>query len=384
MSFNSLIFSILFVFLSFKYVPMKIFKYFSIFLFLIVVSCVSTTNNDVFEEPQESKFAIAIHGGAGTILKSQMSDSLETAYTEVLSSAVQAGHNVLSNGGSALDAVEASINILEDSPLFNAGKGAVFTHDQTNELDASIMDGATLNAGAVAGVKHIKNPINLARSIMDASPHVFMYGEGAEAFAKEQGFALVGQEYFYTQSRFDHLMRVQAAEEQTATASGKRANSTNDDIVFFDPILKASKFGTVGCVALDKDGNLAAGTSTGGMTNKRFGRIGDAPVIGSGTYANNASCAVSATGWGEYFIRGVVAHDIAAMMEYGGLDLVKATSLVIDKKIPELGGDGGVIAMDRQGNISMRFNTPGMYRAQIDVNGALQVGIYKSDTLLTK
>jgi beta-aspartyl-peptidase (threonine type) len=351
---------------------MKIFKLFSIFLFLIVFSCVSSTKNDNFEAAKTPKFAIAIHGGAGTILKSQMSDSLEKAYSEVLARAVQSGHNVLSKGGSALDAVEASINILEDSPLFNAGKGAVFTHDRTNELDASIMDGSSLNAGAVAGVKHIKNPINLARSVMEASPHVFMYGEGAEAFAQDQGFTMVDQDYFFTQSRFDHLMRVQKAQEPTSAA------------VFYDPILKDSKFGTVGCVALDKEGNLAAGTSTGGMTNKRFGRIGDAPVIGAGTYANNKSCAVSATGWGEYFIRGVVAHDIAAMMEYGGLDLATATSVVIDKKIPELGGDGGVIAMDNQGEISMRFNTEGMYRAQIGVDGQLKVGIYKSDALLTK
>ena len=364
---------------------MKFFQFFSIFLFLIAFSCVSSTKNDVFETPESAKFAIAIHGGAGTILKSQMSDSLEAAYTEVLTMAVRAGHQVLSSGGSAIDAVGVSINILEDSPLFNAGKGAVFTHDGTNELDASIMDGATLNAGAVAGVTHIKNPIDLARSVMEQSPHVFMYGDGAEIFAQEQGFNLVDQSYFFTQGRFDHLQRVKAAQEQVsienhpANAGHMQAMSS-----FFDPFLKASKYGTVGCVALDKNGNLAAGTSTGGMTDKRFGRIGDAPVIGAGTYANNQSCAVSATGWGEYFIRGVVAHDIAAMMQYGGLGLEQATSKVIDQKIPELGGDGGVIAMDRQGNISMRFNTPGMYRAQIDTDGALKVGIYKSDTLLTK
>ena len=363
---------------------MKIFKFFPIFLFLIVFSCVSSTKNDYFEGQNLPKFAIAIHGGAGTILKTQMSDSLEAAYIEILSKAVTAGHDILSKGGSALDAVGVSINILEDSPLFNAGKGAVFTHDQTNELDASIMDGATLNAGAVAGVMHIKNPIDLARSVMDNSPHVFMYGEGAEAFAKDQGFNMVEQDYFYTQTRYEHLMRVKATEEQNSTLFEKEILPNNPAEMFFDPILKASKYGTVGCVALDQNGNLAAGTSTGGMTNKQFGRIGDAPVIGAGTYANNQSCAVSATGWGEYFIRGVVAHDISAMMQYGGFDLEQSTSTVIDKKIPELGGDGGVIAMDKHGNISMRFNTPGMYRAQIDTNGLLKVGIYKSDTLLTK
>ena len=382
--FNSLILKFLLVLLRSQSTRMKNFKFFSIFLYLIVFSCVSSTKNNNSESQNQPKFAIAIHGGAGTILKSQMSDSLEAAYIEVLSKAVSAGHDILSKGGSALDAVGASINILEDSPLFNAGKGAVFTHDQTNELDASIMDGATLNAGAVAGVMHIKNPIDLARSVMDNSPHVFMYGQGAEAFAKDQGFALVEQDYFYTQSRYDHLMRVKAAEEQHSLLLDKKSPMNNQAEMFFDPILKASKYGTVGCVALDQNGNLAAGTSTGGMTNKQFGRIGDAPVIGAGTYANNQSCAVSATGWGEYFIRGVVAHDISAMMQYGGFDLEQSTSTVIDKKIPELGGDGGVIAMDKHGNISMRFNTPGMYRAQIDSNGALKVGIYKSDTLLTK
>jgi L-asparaginase / beta-aspartyl-peptidase len=382
--FNSLILRFLLVLLRSQSTRMKNFKFFSIFLYLIVFSCVSSTKNNNSESQNQPKFAIAIHGGAGTILKSQMSDSLEAAYIEVLSKAVSAGHDILSKGGSALDAVGASINILEDSPLFNAGKGAVFTHDQTNELDASIMDGATLNAGAVAGVMHIKNPIDLARSVMDNSPHVFMYGQGAEAFAKDQGFALVEQDYFYTQSRYDHLMRVKAAEEQHSLLLDKKSPMNNQAEMFFDPILKASKYGTVGCVALDQNGNLAAGTSTGGMTNKQFGRIGDAPVIGAGTYANNQSCAVSATGWGEYFIRGVVAHDISAMMQYGGFDLEQSTSTVIDKKIPELGGDGGVIAMDKHGNISMRFNTPGMYRAQIDSNGALKVGIYKSDTLLTK
>ena len=363
---------------------MKIFKFFSIFLSFIAFSCVSSVKNDNSDSQKTQKFAIAIHGGAGTILKSQMSDSLESAYTAVLTKAVEAGHKLLEQGGSALDAVGASINILEDSPLFNAGKGAVFTNDQTNELDASIMDGATLNAGAVAGVMHIKNPIDLARSVMEQSPHVFMYGEGAETFAKEQGFPMLSQEYFYTQGRFDHLKRVQSAQDQASVNDKKETFLSDEASLFFDPVLKNSKFGTVGCVALDKKGNLAAGTSTGGMTNKRFGRIGDAPVIGAGTYANNSSCAVSATGWGEYFIRGVVAHDIAAMMQYGGMNLAEATSLVIDKKIPELGGDGGVIAMDQSGNISMRFNTAGMYRAQIGADGQLKVGIYKSDGVLTK
>ena len=349
---------------------MKNFTFFSIFLSFIAFSCISSNKTGDLEVSQTPKFAIAIHGGAGTILKNAMSDSLETAYVNVLSQAVRAGHHILASGGSAIDAVGVSINILEDSPLFNAGKGAVFTNDQTNELDASIMDGSTLNAGAVAGVTQIKNPIDLARSVMEQSPHVFMYGDGAETFALEQGFTLVDPDYFYTQRRLDHLKRVQDAEKDVST--------------FYDPVLKGAKYGTVGCVALDQNGNIAAGTSTGGMTNKRFGRIGDAPMIGAGTYANNKSCAVSATGWGEYFIRGVAAYDIAAMMEYGGFDLDRAAKEVIDHKIPDLGGDGGVIGIDALGNISMRFNTPGMYRAQIDTSGKMKVGIYKSDTLLTK
>ena len=364
---------------------MIFFKNFSIFLPFIAFSCVSSIKNEVYETSNHQDFAIAIHGGAGTILKKNMSDSLEQAYLNVLSQAALAGHQILKNGGSSLDAVQASINLMEDSPLFNAGKGAVFTNDGHNELDASIMDGASLNAGAIAGVKQVKNPIDLARLVMDHSEHVFMYGEGAEAFACEQGMDLIDQSYFFTQRRYDHLIQIQQAQEASASNSpNARGPISPNQSPFYDPILKNAKFGTVGCVALDQFGNLAAGTSTGGMTNKRFGRIGDAPVIGAGTYANNQSCAVSATGWGEYFIRGVVAHDIAAMMEYGGYTLEQAASQVIDKKIPKMGGDGGIIAMDHDGRISMKFNTPGMYRAQIDTKGKLKVGIYKSDALLTK
>lgn len=315
-----------------------------------------------------NEFAIVIHGGAGTILKENMTPEDEAAYKEKLEEAIRVGHDILKNGGSSLDAVEHTINVLENSPLFNAGKGAVFTHEGANELDASIMDGKTLDAGAVAGVKTIKNPINLARSVMENSPHVMLSGAGAEEFAKEQDLEIVDPSYFYTDKRHEALRRVKAAEDQ---------KSARDKSAFYDPFIKDSKFGTVGCVALDKNGNLAAGTSTGGMTNKRWGRIGDAPIIGAGTYANNATCAVSSTGWGEYFIRAMVAYDISALMDYKGLSLQEAAREVIQKKIPDLGGDGGIIAVDKNGNMVMEFNTKGMYRATMDASGDLNVAIYK-------
>lgn len=313
-------------------------------------------------------FAIVIHGGAGTILKKNMTAEDEAAYKAKLEEAISVGHDILKNGGSSMDAVQHTINVLEDSPLFNAGKGAVFTYEETNELDASIMDGSNLNAGAVAGVKTVKNPINLAREIMEHSPHVMLSGKGAEQFAKEQGIELVDPSYFYTDKRFEGLKKVKASE-----------NAPNDHkSAFYDVTIKDSKFGTVGCVALDKSGNLAAGTSTGGMTNKRWGRIGDAPIIGAGTYANNATCAVSSTGWGEYFIRAMVAYDISALMAYKGLSLREAAREVIQKKVPELGGDGGIIAVDKNGNMVAEFNTEGMYRATMDAQGNLEIGIYKN------
>lgn len=320
-------------------------------------------------EYQPGSFGIVIHGGAGTILKENMSDSLEQAYREKLTEAIARGHVILASGGTSMDAVTATINIMEDSPLFNAGKGAVFTHDETNELDASVMDGATLNAGAISGVTRIKNPIDLARAVMDQSEHVMLSSTGAEQFAQEQGFELVDPKYFYTERRFKSLQRIKKRATTELDHDGKTA--------FVDPYIKASKFGTVGCVALDRSGNLAAGTSTGGMTNKRYNRIGDAPIIGAGTYANNASCAVSSTGWGEYFIRAMVAHDIAALMEYKGMSIQEAAEEVIQKKVPALGGDGGIVAIDRGGNIAMEFNTAGMYRAHMNAEGELTVKIYK-------
>lgn len=310
---------------------------------------------------------MVIHGGAGTILKENMSPEKEILYRKTLENAIQRGYDMLKAGKSSLDAVEASIHILEDSPLFNAGKGAVFTHDGKNELDASIMEGKTLSAGAVAGVTTIKNPISAARAVMERSGHVMMVGKGAEAFAKEVGIEVVDPKYFWTQERWDGLQ--QALKDDSARAvldhGSKALSSQNID----------NKFGTVGAVALDLQGNLAAGTSTGGMTNKKYGRIGDSPIIGAGTYANNETVGVSCTGWGEFYIRNVAAYDVSALMEYKGLSIVDASKVVIDK-IGKMGGDGGLIALDKNGNIAMPFNTAGMYRATITENGKIDVQIY--------
>lgn len=348
-------------------------KIFLVLSVLLAVSCNNKTEVDRTETPSEEKdtipnFGIVIHGGAGTILKENMTDSLEQAYRAKLEEAIRTGHEILANGGTALEAVQRTINIMEDSPLFNAGKGAVFTNAGTNELDASIMDGETLNAGAVAGVTTVKNPINLAYEVMVNSEHVMLGGKGAEEFAQQQDIEIVDPQYFYTENRYKSLQRIRDKEKTELDHDGKTA--------FTDPFIKDSKFGTVGCAALDKNGNLAAGTSTGGMTNKRWGRIGDAPIIGAGTYANNATCAVSSTGWGEFFIRGMVAHDISALMEYKGLSLQEAARKVIQEKIPALGGDGGIVAIDHEGNVAMEFNTAGMYRAKMNRNGELEIGIY--------
>lgn len=311
-------------------------------------------------QEKTSDVAIVIHGGAGTIQPENMTDSLRLVYENKLEEAITAGHKILKSGGSAIDAVQTSINIMEDSPLFNAGKGAVFTHDEKNSLDASIMNGKTLDAGAIAGVTNVKNPINLADEVMKNSPHVLLSGEGAETFAKKQKLEIVDPPYFFTQNRYDALQRAKAKNKSS----------------YYDPHIDETKYGTVGCVALDQNGNLAAGTSTGGMTNKKWGRIGDSPIIGAGTYANNKTCAVSSTGWGEYFMRGVVAYDISAQMEYAGKSLSEASKNVI-QKLEDLGGNGGVIALDRNGNISMKFNTAGMYRASIDSQENLEVKMYR-------
>lgn len=322
--------------------------------------------------------AIAIHGGAGTITKSSMTPEVEKQYRDELTEALLAGYTVLKNGGSSLDAIESAIHVMEDSPLFNAGKGAVFTHEGTNELDAAIMDGSTLKAGAVAGLKHIKNPISLARLVMEKSPHVMMVGSGAESFALSQGMDTVPQSYFYTERRWQSLQRA-LEEDKKLEDSLKRGKKINE--LLPSPETPGHKYGTVGCVALDNRGMLAAGTSTGGLTDKRYGRVGDSPIIGAGTYANNATCAVSATGTGEYFIRSVVAHDISALMEYKGMSVQDAADEVVMKKLVAMQGDGGVIAMDHNGNIAMPFNTEGMYRAYINKDGKPVVLIYKDETV---
>ena len=321
---------------------------------------------------KEVPFAIAIHGGAGTIEKARFTPEKEAAYRAKLTESVEAGYAILEKGGTSLDALTASINILENSPFFNAGKGAVYTHDETHEMDASIMDGKNRQAGAVAGVKHIENPINLARLVMDESVHVMLSGVGAETFAKSQGVALVDNTMFDTDHRYKSLQRAKAKME--------KAKQQNKDYQAAHQSLDVEyKVGTVGAVALDKFGNIAAGTSTGGMTNKRYGRIGDSPVIGAGTFADNASCAVSATGHGEYFIRYNVAADICARVQYQGKSIEQAGKEVIHGVLMPIGGTGGVIIIDTQGNISLPFNTKGMYRASKSANQATYVGIFKDD-----
>ncbi len=336
---------------------------------LLLVNCTNPKEPKTDKPQKTNEFALVIHGGAGTILKKNMTPEKEKAYKEKLEEAINVGHNILKNGGKSIDAVEQTIHVLENSPLFNAGKGAVFTHEETNELDASIMTGSDLNAGSVAGVTDIKNPITLARKVMENSEHVMLSGKGASIFAKEQGIEIVDPKYFFTENRFNSLQRVKEKMKAELDHDGKSA--------FYDPIIKDSKFGTVGCVALDKDGNITAGTSTGGMTNKRWNRIGDAPIIGSGTYANNATCGVSSTGWGEYFIRAQVAHDISALMNYKGLSLKEAAREVIQNKLTKLGGTGGIIAVDKNGNMVFEFNTAGMYRASMNDKGEVDIKIYK-------
>lgn len=307
------------------------------------------------------KFAIAIHGGAGTLIKGKITPKKEENYKAVLDKALESGYLVLENGGTALDAVETAVKHLEDSPLFNAGKGSVFTNNGTHEMDASIMDGETLDAGAVSLITGIKNPVSLAREVMDKTEHVFLAGEGAMRFAKSLGYPVEKPDYFYDEFRYQQWQHIKDSDKFQLDHSLK----------------KDEKFGTVGAVACDKSGNLAAATSTGGMTNKRWGRIGDSPMVGAGTYANNKTCAVSCTGSGEFFIRGVVAYDVSCLMEYKGMSLAKAASEVINDRILKIGGDGGLIAVDTKGNVSMPFNTEGMYRAFKTSEAEKLVAIYK-------
>lgn len=324
------------------------------------------------QSPQNPRLGFVIHGGAGVIRRGDLSPEKEKEYRAKLEEALLAGYKALQAGKSSLDAVETAIKILEDSPLFNAGKGAVFTADGKNELDAAIMDGKTQNAGAVAGLHHVKNPIVLARAVMEKSEHVMMIGDGAETFAREMNIELVDEKYFWTQPRWDSLQKIIKEEQEKA-----REKSKNEEKKVSQRELPYNKFGTVGAVALDKDGNLAAGTSTGGMTYKKYGRVGDVPIIGAGTYANNDTCAVSATGWGEFFIRLSVAKDISAMIEYRALPVQNAADAVIHTKLQNLGGDGGVIALDKFGNIGISFNSEGMYRGYINSEGKPVIEIYK-------
>jgi beta-aspartyl-peptidase (threonine type) len=318
-------------------------KYLSFILSVILTSCAVNNSND---------FVLVIHGGCGNITPESIPEESRKSYTDVLLRALDTGYVLLKNGRSSVDAVEAAIIIMENSPLFNAGKGAVFTHEGKNELDASIMDGSTMKAGAVAAVGDIRNPISAARKVMEESEHVLLCGAGASKFAREHGLEIVDSSYFFTERRWKNLQDLLNKEKTTV-------------------------YGTVGCVALDKDGNLAAGTSTGGMTNKLKGRIGDTPIIGAGNYANNSTCAVSATGHGEFLIRYTVAHDISALMEYKKLSLKEASDQVINKKLKEAGGDGGVIAVDRKGDITMEFNTAGMFRGYINSDGKKEVFIFR-------
>jgi len=322
----------------------------NLILFVVILFLVSSLS-------AQEKYAIVIHGGAGVMSKERMNEEARAEYKAKLNEALQLGEKMLKEGAAATDVVVKVINVMEDSPLFNSGKGAVFTHDGINELDASIMEGKTLNAGAVAGVRDVKNPINAARAVMDKSEHVMLSGAGASEFAKEQGLEIVPNKYFYTERRYQSLQQLLKRE---------RERDEKDNT------------GTVGCVVLDTQGNLTAGTSTGGMTNKKYGRIGDSPIIGAGTYANNNTCAVSCTGHGEYYIRLGFARDISALMEYGKLSVDEACREEI-KKLTDMGGTGGVIAMDARGNIAMEFNTSGMFRGYIKSSGEKEIAIFKNE-----
>jgi L-asparaginase / beta-aspartyl-peptidase len=333
-------------------------------LVILEAACAAVPATRAPAPAADLEWGLVIHGGAGTLTPDNMTDEREAQYHQALEEALRAGYAQLAAGGSGLDAIVAAINVLEDSPLFNAGRGAVFTAEGRNELDASIMEGSTLRAGAVAGITRVKNPIDLARRVMEASPHVMLAGPGAEEFAELQGLEMVDPSYFHTDHRWEALQRAREAEGQQSSA-----DPTADG--------NESKFGTVGVVALARDGTIAAGTSTGGTTNKRWGRVGDVPIIGAGTYADDR-CGVSTTGHGEYFIRNVVAHDICARMRYRGISLAQAAHEVVWERLavqqPET---GGIVALDADGHVVMTFNSQGMYRGYIDQDGRLVTAIYR-------
>lgn len=314
---------------------------------------------------QQDKLTLVIHGGAGTIKKENMTPEQEKAYHDQMQEALRKGMAMLQKGAKSMDVVVEVIKMMEDSPIFNAGKGAVLTNEGKAELDASLMDGSNLKAGAVAGVTTIKNPIVAARKVMDNTPHVLLIGKGAEKFAKEQGLEIVDNEYFKTDTRSKQLDKLKEKEKKSKESGW-----------VFDP---SDKYGTVGCVALDQYGNLAAGTSTGGMANKKFGRVGDAPIIGAGTYANNITCAISCTGHGEFFIRSVVAYDIAALIQYKSMPVKEAAEMVVMDKLVKMGGEGGLIALDKNGNFAMPFNSSGMYRGYVKSDGKPYTFIFKEE-----
>jgi len=333
----------------------------------------SSTDNSAASVSNKKRPVIAIHGGAGAITRAAMSAEKEQLYLAELERIVSAGQAILAAGGSALDAVTEAVRLLEECPLFNAGKGAVFSHQGTHELDACIMDGRTLDAGAICGVSHIRNPVMTARKVLENSPHVLFTGAGAEDFARANGQEMVEPAYFFTQERYEQLQRAIAADTGVMLDhDGATLNASGD------PIDPERKFGTVGAVAIDELGNLAAATSTGGMTNKQAGRVGDSPIIGAGCYASNNTVAISSTGTGEVFMRTVAAYDVAALMEYAGLTLAEATHKVVQEKLLPLGGSGGMIAVDKFGNVELPFNSEGMYRGFARVGEAPVVSIYRS------
>jgi beta-aspartyl-peptidase (threonine type) len=314
-----------------------------------------------------SKFTIVVHGGAGTILKEDMTPQLEAAYLQGLEDGLNAGYAVLEEGGTAVNAVKAALVVMEDNMLFNAGRGSVFTKKGVQEMDAAIMDGATLNAGSVAGVRNVRNPIELATEVMRNSNHVFLSGKGANDFAIKQGIKLEPDEYFFSQFRYDQWKAIRDSDNYSLDHTHQQ----------LEELMKDKKFGTVGAVACDQQGNIAAATSTGGMTNKKYGRIGDSPLIGAGTYANNKTCAISCTGHGEPFIRAVAAYDVSALMEYKEMTLSEAMNIVVNKKLVTLDGEGGMIGVDAKGNPAMILNSAGMYRGMRSSNGMNEVAIYK-------
>ncbi len=331
-------------------------------------SNIEKQESEIQDSNSSNAFSLVIHGGAGTIVKEDMTPALEQAYKTGLQQALDIGYSVLENGGSAVEAVRAAIRILEDNVLFNAGKGAVFTKKGVQEMDAAIMDGETLAAGSIAGVRNVRNPIELAYEVMANSNHVFLSGKGANDFAIKQGLKLEPDDYFFSQFRYDQWKEIRDSDNYSL-------DHTNQAL---DELMKDKKFGTVGAVACDNQGNLAAATSTGGMTNKKYGRIGDSPIIGAGTYANNQTCAISCTGHGELFIRACAAHDVNALMAYKGYSLQQAMDEVVHQKLMSLKGEGGMIGVDAHGNTAMVFNSAGMYRAMKNSRGEETIGIYKN------